>query len=172
MATSFLRFLNHTQWHTTVGRTPLDEWSPRRRDLNLTTHNTHNRQISLPSVGFDPTVSASNRPQTHALDRAATGTGLYADIMLYYMYILYIYMMYKRKKCFVMATKSPLYIMCSVPPHKTSGIRFTERASLRVTVVCFVDVLCSTRCPDCGRRCQTHATIRRGVTTLAEAFIQ
>jgi len=31
--------------HTTVGRTPLDEWSARRRDLYLTTHNTHNRQI-------------------------------------------------------------------------------------------------------------------------------
>jgi hypothetical protein len=34
--------------HTTVGRTPLDEWSARRRDLYLTTHNTHNRQTSMP----------------------------------------------------------------------------------------------------------------------------
>ena len=33
MASSFLRFLDHTQWCTTVGRTPLDEWSVRRRDL-------------------------------------------------------------------------------------------------------------------------------------------
>jgi len=40
---SFTRFLDHTQWHTTVGRTPLDEWSARRRDLYLKTHNTHNR---------------------------------------------------------------------------------------------------------------------------------
>ena len=31
---------NHTQRRTTVGRTPLDEWSARRRDLYLTTHNT------------------------------------------------------------------------------------------------------------------------------------
>ena len=29
--------------HTTLGRTPLDEWSARRRDLYLTTHNTSNR---------------------------------------------------------------------------------------------------------------------------------
>ena len=29
--------------HTTLGRTPLDEWSARRTDLCLTTHNTHNR---------------------------------------------------------------------------------------------------------------------------------
>jgi len=26
-------------------------------------------------VGFEPTISAGERPQTHALDRAATGTG-------------------------------------------------------------------------------------------------
>ena len=32
-----------TSRHTTVGRTPLDEWSARRRDAYLTTHNTHNR---------------------------------------------------------------------------------------------------------------------------------
>jgi hypothetical protein len=38
--------------HTTVGRTPLDEWSARRTDLYLTTHNTHNRQTSMPPVGF------------------------------------------------------------------------------------------------------------------------
>jgi hypothetical protein len=43
-ASSFIRFLYHTQWCTTVGGTPLDEWSARRRDLYLTTHNKHNRQ--------------------------------------------------------------------------------------------------------------------------------
>ena len=43
MASSFTRFLDHTQWHTTVGRASLDEWSARRRDLYLTSHNTHNR---------------------------------------------------------------------------------------------------------------------------------
>ena len=44
-------FLDHTQRRTTVGRTPLDEWSARRRVLYLTTHDTHNRQISMPPVG-------------------------------------------------------------------------------------------------------------------------
>jgi len=29
----------------------------------------------MPPVGFEPTTSADERPQTHALDRAATGTG-------------------------------------------------------------------------------------------------
>jgi hypothetical protein len=39
-AASFTRFLDHTQRRTTISRTPLDEWSARRRDLYLTTHNT------------------------------------------------------------------------------------------------------------------------------------
>ena len=39
-------------------------------------HNTqHSQQTSMPPVGFEPTISAGERPQTHALDRAATGTG-------------------------------------------------------------------------------------------------
>ena len=74
MEHSFLMFLDHTR-RTTVGRAPLDERSARRRDLYLTTHNTHNRQTSMPPVGFKPTISAGERPQTYALDRAATGTG-------------------------------------------------------------------------------------------------
>ena len=32
-----------TLGHTTLGRTPLGEWSARRRDLYLTTHNTHKK---------------------------------------------------------------------------------------------------------------------------------
>jgi len=35
--------------HYTLGRTPLDEWSVHRRDLYLTTHNTHRRQTTWPS---------------------------------------------------------------------------------------------------------------------------
>jgi hypothetical protein len=35
MASSFTRFRNHTQRRATVGRTPLDEWSARRKDLYL-----------------------------------------------------------------------------------------------------------------------------------------
>ena len=43
MASSFTRFLDHTQRRNTVGRTSLDERSARRRDLYLTTHNTHSK---------------------------------------------------------------------------------------------------------------------------------
>ena len=58
MEHSFLMILDHTQRRTTFGRTPLDEWSTRRRDLYLTTHDIHNRQISMPPVGFEPKFSA------------------------------------------------------------------------------------------------------------------
>jgi hypothetical protein len=72
-ASSFTRYLDHTQRRTAVGRTPLEEWSARRRDLCLTTHNTHNKKMSIPPVGFEPTIAAAERPQTHASDRAASG---------------------------------------------------------------------------------------------------
>ena len=61
--------------HTTTGRTPLDEWSARRRDLYLTTQNTHRRQNIHAPVGFEPATPANERSQTHALDRAAIGFG-------------------------------------------------------------------------------------------------
>ena len=61
MASSFLRFLDQTQQRTTVGRTPLDEWSARRRDLYLTTHDTHNRQH----------IHAPGGIRTHDLSRQA-----------------------------------------------------------------------------------------------------
>ena len=61
--------------HTTLGRTPLDEWSARRRELYLTKHNTLKRQKPMPPAVFERTIPASERPQTHPLDRAATGIG-------------------------------------------------------------------------------------------------
>ena len=77
---SFTRFLDHTQRGITVSRTPLDEWSVCHRYLYLTTHNTHNRQTFMPLVGFEPTITAGERPQTYALNRAATGTGRHGII--------------------------------------------------------------------------------------------
>ena len=53
----------------------MDELSARRRDFYLTAHNTHKRQTSKPPVGFEPTISGVERPQTYALDRSAVGTG-------------------------------------------------------------------------------------------------
>jgi hypothetical protein len=59
--------------HTTLGRTPLDEWSARRRDFYPTTHSTHNRQAAMLPAGCERAIPASERPLTYVLDRAATG---------------------------------------------------------------------------------------------------
>ena len=68
----FLMFLDHTQRRSTVGRTSLDEWSARDRDLYLTIHNVHNRQTSMPPVELEPnnlsrrtTADLRLRPRSH-----------------------------------------------------------------------------------------------------------
>ena len=35
----------------------------------------------MPRVGFEPTISAGERPKTYALDRAATGTGGSSELL-------------------------------------------------------------------------------------------
>ena len=50
----------------TIGRTPLEEGFARRRSLYLTTHNTHKRETSTISAGFEPAIAASVQEQTHA----------------------------------------------------------------------------------------------------------
>ena len=50
LASSRTSLLDHTQRRATVGRNPLNERSVRRRDIYLKTHNTHNRQTSMPRV--------------------------------------------------------------------------------------------------------------------------
>ena len=94
MASSLLRFLDHTQRRTTFGRTPLDERSSSRRDFYLTTHNTHNRQTYMPPVGFEPTISAVELPQTYALDRSATRIGIYIYIYMCVCVYIYIYILH------------------------------------------------------------------------------
>ena len=56
--------------HTTLGRTSLTQ-----RPLPIT-HNTHKRQISMLRAVFEPTIPASQRPQTHNINRAAIVIGL------------------------------------------------------------------------------------------------
>ena len=51
----------HTRTHA-LDRTSLEVWSALRRDLRLTTHNTHNRQTSMPPGEFDPVTPANERP--------------------------------------------------------------------------------------------------------------
>ena len=71
MASSFMKLLGHAQRRTPFGRTALDKWSACRRQLYLI---TYKKQTSMPPAGFDPTISACERPHTYTLDRAAIGT--------------------------------------------------------------------------------------------------
>ena len=71
----------HTHKHThTLGRTPLDEGSAPRRDIYLRTHNTHMRQTSLPSPGFEPAIRANERSQTKASGRMATVNSVFTKL--------------------------------------------------------------------------------------------
>jgi hypothetical protein len=67
-----------THIDTTVGITPLNEGSARRRDPFLTTHNNHKRHTSMVAAEFELALPVSKRPQTVASDRSATGTGIKA----------------------------------------------------------------------------------------------
>ena len=64
---------HHTRWDCS-GRVIS---SSQRPLLDNTQHSQ--RQTSVPPAGFEPTIPASERPQTHAFDRAATGTGFLID---------------------------------------------------------------------------------------------
>jgi hypothetical protein len=80
------RLHDHTITHTTVSRTLLDEWSARRRDLYLTTHNSHQETVHVPGgiwtlnpskrVAADPFL----RPRGH-WDRQHRHTSTYFCIM-------------------------------------------------------------------------------------------
>jgi hypothetical protein len=43
----------------------------------------------MPPVGFEPTISAGERPQTYALDRTAAGTGNTNNIINWFYFILF-----------------------------------------------------------------------------------
>jgi hypothetical protein len=73
-AASLLRYLGRTQTHYT-STTPLDEGSACRRDIWQQSQLSQQTDINSPA-GFEPVIPVSERPQTHALNRAATDIGL------------------------------------------------------------------------------------------------
>jgi hypothetical protein len=71
-----LRFLDHTQFthiHS-VGLLCIRDRPV--AEAYLATYNTHKRQTPMPPAGFEPSIPASERPQTHVLDRTATRIGV------------------------------------------------------------------------------------------------
>jgi len=64
----------------TLGRTHLDEWSIRLRDLFLSIHNIYKRRTSTLPVGLEPSVPGSEWLQIHEFDCAATRIGTWCSI--------------------------------------------------------------------------------------------
>jgi len=78
-----LHLFTHTHTHTPLDRTPLDEWSARSRHLYLPTHNTYNRQISMPPDGIR-TRSPSKREAPDPLLRPHR----HRDQLIWYVFVL------------------------------------------------------------------------------------
>jgi hypothetical protein len=72
---SLLRLHDHTQLYTSYSVGFLLMSDQLGRDLQLTTHGIHNRQTSVSLAVFEPEIPEIKRPQTHALNRVATGFG-------------------------------------------------------------------------------------------------
>jgi hypothetical protein len=64
--------------HTTLGRTPLDGWWARRRDLYFETHNTHKKytRTSKSPMVLEAVIPASEGPKLPALYRGTTWIGV------------------------------------------------------------------------------------------------
>jgi len=54
---------SRSHWHTTLRSSPLDEGWARRKELYLTTHNTHKRKTAIHLAGFEPAIPASEKRQ-------------------------------------------------------------------------------------------------------------
>ena len=59
-------------------------WTSDQTDL--TTHNTHNRQTTMPPTRFEPAILATEWPQYHSLDHASNELGYYYYYYYYYYY--------------------------------------------------------------------------------------
>ena len=72
---SLTGFRDHTHWTHHYG---LDSFGRHIRPMqkHLPDNTQHSQQTFMLPAGFEPIIPASERPQTHALDRAATGIGL------------------------------------------------------------------------------------------------
>jgi hypothetical protein len=61
-------------------------------------HKAHKRQTFMPPAEFEPAMAANERPQTHALDRAAIGIGRYRGHHLCHNRKM---MLFSTPKCFI-----------------------------------------------------------------------
>jgi len=68
--------------HTTLGRTRLDEWWARRRDLYLPTHNIHQKETSMSPGGIrtrNPSTRAAADPHLTPRTHCYRSTNVYSN---------------------------------------------------------------------------------------------
>jgi hypothetical protein len=75
----------HSQTHHTPLASSGGVISPSQRPLPDNTQHSQEK-ISMLTSGFEPSIPACERPQTHASDRAATGIDMYATVSSSYCY--------------------------------------------------------------------------------------
>ena len=75
----------HTHTHTHIQVVELPQTRDRTvvETSNCTTHNTHNRQTSIPRARLKPAILSSERPQTCALDRAVNGKWEFYELCVF-----------------------------------------------------------------------------------------
>jgi hypothetical protein len=77
-ASSFTRFLDYHSRYGSSGRIIGRTQKPQPDNIQ---NSQQTDRHPCPSAGFEAAISAGERPQTYALDRAATGTGcLYEEV--------------------------------------------------------------------------------------------
>jgi len=99
---------DHSQTRHTLGRSPLDEWSARRRDLHQTKHNTRPKETNIHVPGM---IRTRNRSKRADADPGLTPRGHWfiiyfpqqnVNICCYlYIYILYIKTLKCKCHCFM-----------------------------------------------------------------------
>jgi len=74
-----LLIIEDSRWHSATTQTVGLLWTSDQPNAETSTlqNTTHKRPTTMIPAGFEPTIPASERPQTHALERAATGIGAY-----------------------------------------------------------------------------------------------
>jgi hypothetical protein len=120
MASSFFRCLDHTQRRTTIGRTPLDEWSAPRRDLYLITHSTQQTNIHAPGEIRTHDLSRQAAADLR-FDRAATGTGEINTTKYKYSSLIYPHDFASQLEAPSNATTSPPLLKCVCSNHSFAG---------------------------------------------------
>ena len=84
--------------HTTVGMTPLEEWSAGSRDIYLTILNTHKRLTSMPPAGLEPQLATGRTPTRFR----ARPLGLARSVLLWPVPLTLV----KKKRCNFTVTSS------------------------------------------------------------------